>query len=303
MSRQGTGGCVAPAAILLVTGEGVTQPGESATSGSGPSSLAYTDQIEPAAHGLRCPYSGDRVVMELYSGAVYDDRCRRSQCPVCLPLNARRRCLAITYAKPQRMIRLSLLAGESDENPCGTALRRVGLIRRNLKRMGLEPGEWSFTIERNPKETGYHAHCLQRGKSIPQAELQESCVRAGAGFPHINSIKREGIWTSRYGLKGFGADGYGLKGFRSNGDPTDSLKINNGRLEHHSRHFFEIDGMPVRVREMERQAIAAMNGTNRVAYVGTTAAGAGSIMADERTRLALIRSVERRNVGKLRAMA
>lgn len=259
--------------------------------------------MEPRERPEICPNGSGRVVLELYSGMVYPDRCRSSQCDYCLPLNARRRCLAITYAGPQRMIRLSLLAGELDQSPCKTALTRVGLIRRNLKRIGREPGEWSFTIEKNPKGTGYHAHCLQRGPSIPQAELQESCVRAGAGFPHINSIKRAGMWTSRYGLKGFGADGYGLKTFRSSGDPREALRINGGRLEHHSRGFFAIDGEAVRVREMERLAIAEMNGTKRVAYVGVAHDKAESIVHDERLRHALIRDVHLRSVAKLRAMA
>jgi len=280
-------------------GETLTGP----TDALGSSSLAYTDQTQPDVHPLRCPQSRGRVVVELYSGSVYPDRCRSSQCPVCLPLNARRRALAITYAGPRRMIRLSLLAGESDESPCATALIRVALIRRNLKRMGLEPGEWSFTIERNPKETGYHAHCLQHGPSIPQAELQESCVRAGAGFPHINSIKREGMWTSRYGLKGFGADGYGLKGFRANGDPMDALRINHGRLEHHSRRFFSIDGESLRVRQMETEAIAAMNGAKRVAYVGSTGDRARLLVDDLRLRHTIIALIHQRNASKLRAMA
>jgi len=269
---------------------------------SGPSSLAYTDQTEPADTTEVCPATSGRVVVELYTGQVYPDRCRRSQCHFCLPLNARRRCLAITYAGPRRMIRLSLLAGESDESPCTTALTRVGLIRRNLKRMGLEPGEWCFTIEKNPNGTGFHAHCLQHGRSIPQAELQESCVRAGAGFPHINSIKREGIWTSRYGLKGFGADGYGLKSFRPNGDSREALRINNGRLEHHSRSFFAIDGEVLRVRDMERAAIIELNGINRVAYIGSTTDGANSLVNNEGLRHAMIRQVNRRAASALRAM-
>lgn len=265
-------------------------------------SLAYTDQIEPAERPLSCPYSTGRVVIELYSGQVYPDRCRSSTCAFCLPLNARRRCLAITYAGPQRMIRLSLLAGESDRSPCATALTRVGLIRRNLKRMSWEPGEWSFTIEPNPQGTGYHAHCLQRGKSIPQAELQEACVRAGAGIPYINAIKRQGIWTSRYGLKGFGADGYGLKAFRPNGDSREALRINNGRMEHHSRAFFAIDGETLGVRDMERAAIAVMNGNKRVAYLGAAPDQAEKIIGDVQMRHALIRDIHLREAAKLRTM-
>jgi len=266
------------------------------------SSLASTDQTEPSERPSECPRSSGRVVVELYSGSVYPDRCRASLCAYCLPLNARRRCLAITYAGPQRMIRLSLMASESDKSPCSTALRRIALIRRNLKRMGREPGEWTFTIETNPQGTGYHAHCLQRGPSIPQAELQESCARSGAGIPYINSIARKGIWTSRYGLKGFGADGYGLKAFRPNGDAREALRINNGRMEHHSRAFVAIDGDPLRVRDMERAAIAELNGEKRVAYIGCHADRAPSIIANERVRLAMIVDVNRRSAAKLRCV-
>lgn len=201
------------------------------------------------------------------------------------------------------MIRLSLLAGELDESPCTTALRRVGRIRRNLRRIGLEPGEWSFTIEKNPKETGYHAHCLQHGPSIPQAALQECCARAGAGFPHINSIKRRGIWTATYGLKGFGADGYGLKSFRPTLDSGEALRINNGRLEHHSRSFFTLEGTTLGVRDMEREAISALNGSKRVAYVGSTEDRAQSIIDNDQLRHALIVNVSQRSRRALRAMS
>ncbi len=268
-----------------------------------PTSLAYTDQTEPTGRPASCPYSSGRVVIELYSGAIYPDRCRASTCPFCLPLNARRRCLAITYAGPQRMIRLSVLAGAGDVSPCTTALTRVGLIRRNLKRIGREPGEWTFTIEKNPQGTGFHAHCLQRGPSIPQAELQESCARAGAGIPYINSIARKGIWTSRYGLKGFGADGYGLKAFRPDGDSREALRINNGRMEHHSRAFFTLDGSPLRVREMERMAIIEMNGIERTAYVGCTSTYVDRILGEPRLRDSLIRDINARSRAKLRIMA
>jgi len=289
---------------LLVTSAIKRDEGDStAVTTTGRASLAYTDQTEPAAITLRCPYSRGRVIVELYSGSIVPDRCRSNQCRFCVPLNARRRCLAITYAGPQRMIRLSLLADRLDESPARTALQRVKLIRRNLKRMGRDPGEWCLTIERNPKGTGYHAHCLQRGSSIPQAELQEACVRAGAGFPYIESIKREGIWTSRYGLKGFGADGYGLKTFRPNGNPQEALKINNGRLEHHSRGFYATDGSVLRVREMESMAISVMNEHERVAFIGCTAKHAESVLRDAKLRDSLIRDVQKRHASKLRALA
>lgn len=264
-------------------------------------SLAYTDQMEPSSRPLSCPRTTGRVVMELYSGTVVPDRCRANQCLYCLPLNARRRCLAITLSKPQRMIRLSWVANQGDGSPAQTALFRVKLIRRNLKRMGWDPGEWCMTIEQNPEETGFHAHCLQRGRSIPQDELQEACHRAHAGIPYINSIKREGIWTSRYGLKGFGADGYGLKTFRPNGNPREAMRINAGRLEHHSRGFYETDGSVLRVRLAESIAIQVMNEGKRVAFVGMAAGQAKDVLANRKLRDSLIRDAHQRDIRKLRA--
>lgn len=289
-----------PSSLTTGSGGAVT---DSARRRGGPSSLAYTDQTEPSPVPLRCPQATDRVVIELISGDVYQDRCRRLLCAYCLPLNARRRCLAITYAAPTRMIRLSLAAGESDESPCTTARGRVGLIARNLKRMGRPPGEWTWTIEQNPKDTGYHIHMLQRGPSIPQEELQEACARSGAGIPWIKSIARQGIWTSRYGLKGFGAEGYGLKGFRANADPVEALRINNKRTEHHSTGFFAIDGTAIPVREFERLAIIAKNGIGRVAFVGTTQSQVDRILNSRPIRTSLIRDAQHRSLAKLRIMA
>jgi hypothetical protein len=111
------------------------------------------------------------------------------------------------------------------------------------------------------------------------------------------------MWTSRYGLKGFGADGYGLKTFRPNGDPKEALRINHGRLEHHSRNFYVIDGETIKVREFERLALAALNGINRVAYIGTNRSRAEYLLANHRERHALIMQIHRRAARGLRAMA
>jgi hypothetical protein len=248
-----------------------------------------------------CPRARKRVVVELHTGQVFPDRCRSSQCPYCLPLNARRRTLAITLAGPQRMIRLSLVAGAGDDNPCRTALVRIKRIRQALRRMGREPGEWTYTIEKNPKGTGYHAHCLQVGPSIPQSDLQIACERARAGIPYINSIKREGVWTSRYGLKGFGADGYGLKGYRATGNPAEALRINNGRLEHHTTGFYTFDGEVLEVRDMERAAIHFLNLNQPLAFVGMNSSDVDSVLGDPVVRHKLILDGNRRKTAQLRA--
>jgi hypothetical protein len=225
----------------------------------GGTSLAYTRQTNTSADGLSCENAPRSRVVELYSGAVYPAGCRKLTCLACLPRLARRRTMAITAVQPVRMIRLSLVADRKDDDPCTTALTRINRTRQALRRMGHKPGEWTFTVERNPLSTGYHAHCLQTGLSIAQSTLQSACESAGAGIPYINSISRQGVWSARYGLKGFGADGYGLKTFRSTGSALDSLRINNGRLEHHSRRFFTINGRLYGVRAAERAALTLRN--------------------------------------------
>lgn len=267
-----------------------------------PSSLASTDQMVTGKRPESCPNGSDRVIVELHSGQVFPDRCRASRCAFCLPLNARRRSLAITLAAPVRMIRLSLAADRDDESPCRTALIRIKRIRQALKRMAIDPGEWCYTMERNPAETGYHAHCLQTGSYIPQDALQTACKRAKAGIPYINAIKRKGVWTSRYGLKGFGADGYGLKAFRPDGEATEALRINNGRLEHHTRGFYGIEGEVLKVRDMERAAIATMNADKPMAFVGMAPSMVGSVLNDSSLRHRLIVDTNVRSAALLRIM-
>jgi len=266
------------------------------------SSLAFTDQMVTAERPLSCPRASDRVVMELFSGQVFPDRCRAARCAFCLPINARRRSLAITLAGPVRMIRLSLAANRDDGDPCKTALIRIKRIRQSLKRMNIAPGEWCYTMERNPKETGFHAHCLQTGGYIPQNALQSACESARAGIPYINAIKRKGIWTSRYGLKGFGADGYGLKTFRPNGDAAEALRINNGRMEHHTRGFYSVDGDTLRVRDMERAAIATMNSDKPIAFIGMAASNVDRVISDAGLRHRLIVDNRARLSALLRIM-
>lgn len=265
-------------------------------------SLASTDQTSTADPLERCPRSTGRVVVELHTGQVFPDRCRSNGCPYCLPRNARRRCLAITLAGPQRMIRFSWVARSKEDDICKLALKRINRTREYMKRAGLDPGEWCFTLEKNPRDTGFHAHCLQVGGYVPQDRLQDFCQRAGAGIPYINAIKRTGIWTSRYGLKGFGAEGYGLKTFRPNANSTEAFRINNGRLEHHSRGFYNFDGEVLRVRDMERAAIATMNADKPIAFLGMRGEDVQRVMANRRLVHRLIMQVNQRSASLLRAI-
>jgi hypothetical protein len=155
-------------------------------------------------------------------------------------------------------MRFSLMAEMGDPNPFATARIRVKRTRQALLRMGIQSGEWTWTLEQNPERTGYHAHLLQHGPSIPQAALQEACIRAGGGIPWIETIKRKPGRLAQYGLTGYGADGYGLKKFRAEGDAEFALYINGGRIEHHTPGFFRTRGVAMSVRAVESAALSAL---------------------------------------------
>jgi len=212
--------------------------------------------LPPAMCGIRDPY----YLIDLRTQRPYAVRCRRNKCDWCLPINARRRALAMTAASPQRMIRLSLVAGTRDRDPLDTARTRIKRVRQALKRMGVLSGEWCWTMEVNPAGTGYHAHAVQHGPYISQAQLQTACERGGAGIPYINAIKTSPSRTSRYGLKAFGATGYGLKTYRTESTGREALALNHNRLEHHTPGFFTINGERMAPRQAEQYAIREIYG-------------------------------------------
>jgi hypothetical protein len=208
-----------------------------------------------------------QYVIDLDTREVYAARCRRNRCAHCLPINARRRALAISFVEPSRMIRFSLMASQDAEDAMGVARVRMKRLRQALGRMGVPAGQWSWTLERNPKGTGFHAHAVQRGPYIAQGKLQVACQRAGAGQPDIRQIKGRRSTVARYGLKGFGAAGYGLKTFRSDDSAMDSLALNHGRLEHHTPRFFDVNGEKMGVRDVENLAIEALYPSPRHTYM------------------------------------
>lgn len=165
------------------------------------------------------------------------------------------------------MIRLSLVADAGVADPLEMARTRIKRIRQALSRAGVQYGEWCWTLEQNPEKTGYHAHVVQHGPYIDQGQLQDACLSARAGIPYINIIKRTPGRTARYGLKGFGADGYGMKKFRTPDDAWFALYINHGRLEHHSRGFYRLNGIPTPVREVEHAAVAKVFPAKGADYV------------------------------------
>lgn len=260
-SRDHQSGPQGPAVVStsLTDHERSTRPGHS--------SLASTCETVTTVPPATCEGADPRWVISLTTQQIWPARCRRNRCTYCLPINARRRALAITYSGPQRMIRLSLMAGAESADPLDLARTRMKRLRQALTRMDVPAGEWSWTLERNPRWTGYHAHLVQRGPYLPQRALQEAALRAGAGFPHLKRIRATPGATARYGLKGFGAAGYGLKTFRADDTAMEALEINHYRVEHHTPEFFLIDGEKASVRDVECAAVEEIYQTPSDSYL------------------------------------
>lgn len=221
----------------------------------GLSSLGSTYQTVKNTPEPTCGIAEPRYIIDLDTGDCWPARCRRNKCEHCLPINARRRALAITYMGPQRMVCMTLVAPADAPDPMTVARVRVKRCRAALLALGANPGRWCWTMEANPEGTGYHAHILQVGGYIDQRTLQTAAVRAGAGIPYINVIHASKDRTARYGLKSFGASGYGLKTYKVSDKGFQALELNHGRLEHHTPGFFNLHGEKAGVRDVERAAI------------------------------------------------
>jgi hypothetical protein len=97
-----------------------------------------------------------------------------------------------------------------------------------------------YSIEHNPKETGYHLNLWWWGPDVPQAFLSEAAVRVG--WKPVVSVERwksrecdrYGMKEVRYGVKealAGGGEGY-YRQERVSGGVAAFLSINGGRLMH-----------------------------------------------------------------------
>lgn len=198
----------------------------------------------------RCINPPPFAFLNLATGEVVPARCGRNRCNYCAQKNAWKRSLAIAWAQPRRALTITLAAPAGSLNPWQDARHAVNLTRRNLKRLGIDPGEWLYHVEPNPKRTGFHVHAWQHGPRLPKEALQEASHRAGAGWTRVEAI-RQVQNVGAYGLKGLG---YGLKGLTDGA--TGYLEVNGGRLTHQSRGYFRGLG----VRDAEKAAMGESEG-------------------------------------------
>lgn len=223
------------------------------TSTAGLSSLAYNRESSTDSEGLdRCPNKVGWVLISQATGNVIPAVCQRNWCPFCGPKKAYATAVAVDMTAPIRFVRLSLVGNDHRERR-----RKINRLVEYLRRLGYEWQHWGV-VEQNPNGTGYHAHLWQRGDYIPQAVLQEACLRAGMGYPDIRRWEPvQGRSGASYGVKAIGRAGslYGVKGTKEGG-LEGFLEANGGRYGFWTREYF---GMPYReaLREGLNQVFGA----------------------------------------------
>jgi hypothetical protein len=117
--------------------------------------------------------------VDLVTGELMPMRCRANGCPVCLPINARGVVAAVTMARPENMIRLTMNADDPADLVVG--MRRL----RQWWRKNVGPWEDVYAIEDNPRRTGLHLHGWQYGSSVDQGRLEQAAEIAGfRGSPY-----------------------------------------------------------------------------------------------------------------------
>jgi hypothetical protein len=195
-----------------------------------------------------CPELTGWLIVSESTGQMFPVRCGRNRCAYCLRVNARKRALAIAYARPERAILLTQV-GEDWQS----IRDRMKVLRHRLSK-SCGAFEWVWHVEPNPKETGHHVHAWQRGSYVPQALLSSAAASVGMGdFARINRI-RSTRRAAGYGLKGLD---YGLKGAEADDQGVGYLVDNGWRLTHQSRSYFvSVTGEKMGVKATEKLAAA-----------------------------------------------
>lgn len=203
--------------------------------------------------------------------------CNVLRCPSCLPRLAWRRGLAIAHAQPERFVTLTRVG-----NDWPTVRGRMKRLRHAL---AAEVGswEWVWSVEANPKGTGHHVHCHQRGRFVKQGTL--SRLAAVEGMGRVADIRRwhdaKGAATS-YGMK---AVTYTFKDATGSVDAAGFLATNGRRLTHQSRGWWTAGG----ARDQEAAAIRDYFGDDDGEWV--------VVMRGHETRWMRAQAMAGRNVG------
>lgn len=218
--------------------------------------LVSTDQSSGKSGCINPSAPKGYALLDTATGEVLEGlRCKSLQCDYCCAVNASRRALTQAWALKEsglqaRSWTATLVADAGSQDVWATVRKRMNRTIEYARELGVDVGELVYTVEPNPKATGYHAHVLQHGEGRIELELLKQAARAaGAGTISGMQVVRNVQSASLYSLK---ASAYSLKGLQGEQRRL-ALAINGGRLEHHTRGFF----LGYRVRRAEVLALQA----------------------------------------------
>lgn len=202
-----------------------------------------TDRVEKLKATHPCGASGGWFVSR-ETQRQWPARCKKLTCDYCLPREAAIRQLILSESMPDTMWSQTMAADAKDPDPWSVVHYRMSLFFHYYRRKA-PMREMSYVVEMNPQRTGYHVHALCHGPHWKIDVLQDAQRKANLGL-HGNQWQEIGKShdAAGYGLKGFSAAGYGLKGYTAQGARQEALRINGGRLEHHTKGFIRVDGKP-----------------------------------------------------------
>jgi hypothetical protein len=177
--------------------------------------------------------------------------CNTLSCGYCLPRLAARRQLVLAESMPDTMWSQTLVCSADEPDPWPIVRHRMNEFFKFYRRRA-SLRELSYVVEMNPAATGYHVHALCHGPKWDVDALRIAQAQAQLGL-HGNQWQeisdRHG--AAEYGMKGFRAAGYGLKGYGNRAQAREALRINGGRLEHHTRGFIRVAGKPASIKAAE----------------------------------------------------
>jgi hypothetical protein len=140
---------------------------------------------------------------DMESGEFWVPTCRTLSCPYCIETLIWQTGRAFELAAPERYAVFTLVSGDWQ-----TDRLKIKALHKRLDRDGFEVHS-AYTVEENPKLTGFHLNFWWHGSYIPQDQLSEAAVSLGWG----QRVRVEG-WrgsTRVYGLKEASSSTYGMK--------------------------------------------------------------------------------------------
>ncbi len=151
-----------------------------------------------------CPRVNFHFV-DVLTGEQVPARCKFYGCEVCGPWRLREWQWLLAYGGPERMIVLTGLPPEPE--------RIRGQLREfayRLRQDGFHL-DWAWSVEKNPKGTGFHAHVLQHGDFIPHSVLRATWGNRWCRIEKLRGLDRSAAYVLKESLQEMAAAGYSLK--------------------------------------------------------------------------------------------